>query len=93
MSTALDREDKWKVKGIFAKRLVSRCEWLFRRFVGSVHRQMPASPRRCGRQTEIDCIATGIEHQAKRMLLVFLDQTGKLLFLRVKPIGQIAVAG
>src|SRR5271170_1832546 len=50
---------------------------------------MPASPQRCGRQTEIDCIATGIEHQENRALLAFLDQTGKLLFLWVKPIGQL----
>ena len=93
MSTALDREDKWKVKGSSQRGSSPACEWLFRCVVGSVHDEMPASPRRCGRQTEIDCIATGIEHQAKRMLLAFLDQTGKLLFLSGQTNWAIAAAG
>src|ERR1035438_5137284 len=49
---------------------------------------MPPGPRRYGGQTEIDRIGAGIEHQAKCALLIFLDETGKLFFFRVSPVGH-----
>src|ERR1019366_7797886 len=33
----------------------------------------------------------GIEHQAKYALLIFVDQTGELLFFRVSPVGRDTV--
>src|ERR1019366_6628955 len=53
-----------------------------------VNGQMPPSPRQYGGQTEIDRISAGIEHQAKCVLLIFMDQTGKLFFFRVGPVGH-----
>ena len=50
--------------------------------------QMPPSLGRQGGQSEINRSGAGIEHQAKCVLLVFVDQTGKLFFFRVGPVGQ-----
>ena len=49
---------------------------------------MPPGPRQGGGQNEIGRIGAGIEHQAKRVLPVFMDQAGKLFFFRVSPVGQ-----
>ena len=39
-------------------------------------------------QTEIDRISTGIEHQAKCALLIFMDQTCKLFFFGSVQLGN-----
>jgi hypothetical protein len=73
---------------IFPKRFLARSNQILWRFARGVNGQMPPSPRQYGGQTEIDRIDAGIEHQAKRPLLIFMDQTGKLLFFRVSPVGR-----
>ena len=44
-------------------------------------------PRQVGGQAEIDRVGAGIEHQVKCALFVFMEQTGKLFFFRVSPVG------
>ena len=78
---------------IFPKRFLARSKQILRRFARSVSGQMPPSPRRYGGQTETDRISTGIEHQAKCALLIFMDQTCKLFFFRVGPVGQSSLWG
>ena len=49
---------------------------------------MPPGSRKRAGQLEIDRIGAGIEHEEKCALLIFMDQTGKLSFFRVGPVGQ-----
>ena len=58
---------------IFTKRFLARSKEVLWRIARGVNGQMPPSPGRYGGQTEIDRIATGIEHQAKCALLIFVD--------------------
>ena len=73
---------------VIPKRFLTRSKQVLGRFAGGVNSLMPPSPRRNGGQTEIDRIAAGIKHQAQCALVIFVDQTGKLFFFRVSPVGQ-----
>ena len=74
--------------GFFPKRLLARSKQILWRFVRGVNGQIPPSPRRYKGQTEIDRLGSGIEHQQKGARLIFMDQTGEMLFFRVGPVGQ-----
>ena len=73
---------------IFPKRFLARGKQILWRFVRGVNSQMPPSLRQYGGQPEIDRIGASIEHQAKCALLIFMDQTAKLFFLRISPLGN-----
>ena len=73
---------------IFPKRFLAGSKQILWRFARGVNGQMPPGHWQYGGQTEIDRIGAGIEHQAKSALLIFMDQTGKLFFFRVGPVGQ-----
>jgi len=73
---------------IFPKRFLAGSKEIAWRFARRVNGQMPPSPWQYGGQTENGRIGAGIEHQVKCGLFVFMDQTGKLFFLRVGPVGQ-----
>ena len=65
---------------VFPKRFFTRSKQIVWRFARGVNGQVPPSPRQHARQTEIDRIGAGIEHQAKGAMLIFVNQTGKLFF-------------
>src|SRR5450759_4718967 len=70
------------------ERLLTCGKQVSRYFATRGHCEAPMSAIRCGWHAEIDRIGTSIEHQAKRVLLIFMDQTGELFFFRVDPVGQ-----
>ena len=72
---------------IFQKRFLSRSEHILWRYARGVDSQMPPDLRRYGRQVEVYRSVAGIEHQEKCMLLILMDQTGKLFLFRIGPIG------
>jgi hypothetical protein len=61
------------------------------RFTKGINRQMPLSPGRYGRQTEINRINACIEHEAYCALLIFMDQTGEV-FVTVHGFRRIALS-
>src|ERR1035438_378299 len=73
---------------IFPKRFLARSIQISWRFASGVNGQMPPNPGRYGGQTKNDRIGAGVEHKVKCALFVFMDQTGKLFFFRVGPVGQ-----
>ncbi len=73
---------------IFPKRFLARIKQVLWRFAGGINGQMPLRLRERGGQTEIARIGACIEHQVKCALIVFMDQTRKLFFTRVSPVGQ-----
>ena len=85
---ALDRGLRWSPARTLPKRFPARSEQILWHFARGVSGQMPPSPWQYGGQTEINRIRAGIEHQAKCVLLIFIDQTGKLFCFRVGPVGQ-----
>ena len=78
---------------MFTKWLLTLGKQILGRFARGINSQTPPRPRRRRRQPEFDGVGSGIEHQAKPVPLVFMDQTGKLLFFWVKPVGEGPRAG
>ena len=72
-------------------RFVALCKQIFGCITRSVDCQMPGIAWQSGRQTEIDCLCAGIEHQKKQALSLLVNQAGKLFFLRIDPGWQASL--
>ena len=71
---------------MFQKRFLAGSKQIVRRFASGINRQMPLSPVRYVGQMKINRIGAGIEHEIQGTFLIFMDQTGKVLFFRAGPV-------
>ena len=73
---------------VFVKRFLTWSAWIKRRLARSIGHQIPLRCRQHVGQLKINGTLTRIEHQTKLPLLLFVNQTVKLLLLRIKPMGR-----
>ena len=71
-------------------RFLAHSKQILWRFTRGVRGHVPPSTWRCDGRTQIERSGVGVEQQAQSVVSAFMDQTDKLLFFRVCPVGQSA---